>query len=156
MAKKLQNIRIIERNIAGALICSNNGKYLLGKSQSGASFAGAWCILGGGIEKNESQEEAIIREVAEESGIDISKATLQLASDARMGESKKTLKTGEEVIAKMRFFDFKVTLHQNSQDIKIKLDKREWSDMKWYDPKEIAMLKLSVPTKLLLEQLEII
>jgi 8-oxo-dGTP pyrophosphatase MutT (NUDIX family) len=153
MTKKL---KIIKRDIAGALICSNDGKYLLGKAQSGAVFTRKWCILGGGIKEGESKEKAIIREVAEESRLDISEAILDLICDSRTGISQKRLKTGEEVMAKMRFFDFKVTLNQTSKDIILEPDKREWSDMRWFTSEEITRLELSLPTKLLLEELKIV
>ncbi|MEK9156354.1 MAG: NUDIX hydrolase [Patescibacteria group bacterium] len=149
--------RRIKRDVVGILICSGDGKFLLGKHHSQLSYGDCfWMIMGGGVEGGESKEEAARREAFEETGVDISQCDLLKIDDTKTGESEKTLSTGERVVCEMRFFDFKVDLSQSSQEIALNPEEREYSEMKWFDTKEISGLVLTPPTRLLFEQLNII
>jgi ADP-ribose pyrophosphatase YjhB (NUDIX family) len=55
--------------VARALIFDSEGKILLGK-RAGGQGEGKWSLIGGKPEEGESMEEAIIREVKEEIGVD--------------------------------------------------------------------------------------
>jgi len=45
-----------------------DGRFLMIRRASGILAGGAWCFVGGGIERGESQPEAVVREFAEEVG----------------------------------------------------------------------------------------
>ena len=58
--------------VLGVII--RNGKILIGKKQKGyhpMNLDGKWHVIGGKVEENETEEEAIKREVKEETGLRI-------------------------------------------------------------------------------------
>lgn len=50
------------------IVVHRDGKFLLIKRAPGLLAAGAWCFVGGGIERGELQRDAVVREFAEEVG----------------------------------------------------------------------------------------
>ena len=60
------------RTVVKALI-TNRGDILIGKKEekTGHPISGEWHILGGHLEKDEEVEEAVKREVKEETGLDV-------------------------------------------------------------------------------------
>ena len=61
--------------VACALI-DDDGRVLLAKRPEGRTLAGLWEFPGGKIEPGERPEEALIRELAEELGIDVTESCL--------------------------------------------------------------------------------
>lgn len=61
------------KNYAVIAIVENNGRILVGKKieKSEKFLSNTWHIPGGKIGKNETDEEALIREIQEEAGIEI-------------------------------------------------------------------------------------
>ncbi len=58
--------------VGSAVLIEKDGKYLLGKrNKPDHSYQGVWVIPGGGVHDNETTEEAAIREIKEETGLDI-------------------------------------------------------------------------------------
>ena len=58
--------------VLGVII--KNGKILIGKKREGyhpMNLGGKWHVIGGKMEENETEEEAIRREVKEETGLEI-------------------------------------------------------------------------------------
>ena len=54
-----------------AIIISSNGKFLLHlRDNKTTRLPDQWCLIGGGIDKNETSEQASIREIKEEIGQD--------------------------------------------------------------------------------------
>lgn len=130
-------MRIIERDIVGAFIFSSDNKVLLGNNKKGGTYENQLVVPGGGIENGETELEAIKREVLEEIGIDISDAQISQIDKISTGESKKTIhETGEEVLMKMRFYDFKVSLADESKNIKLKFED-DFEKADWYTAKEL-------------------
>ncbi|MBI3114568.1 MAG: NUDIX hydrolase [Candidatus Harrisonbacteria bacterium] len=87
-------MRTIHRDIVGALIFSRDGKLLqaLKDPKGGGVYPiECWHIPGGGVEEGETKEAALVREVREETGIDIAPYTIELLDDTNDGESEKTL-----------------------------------------------------------------
>ncbi len=54
---------------AGTLFyCVSTGRTLLVKRSAGSDYPDTWCGLGGGVELGETEDQAVVREVMEESG----------------------------------------------------------------------------------------
>jgi 8-oxo-dGTP pyrophosphatase MutT (NUDIX family) len=112
----------------------------------GGVYVDCWHIPGGGIEKNESQTEALIREIREEVSIDIENVKIDGNTFKCSGESEKTLKNTEErVLVKMKFIDYKVVLNIISSKVKVKLN-GEFVEYKWFDIDELKNIKHTPPS----------
>jgi 8-oxo-dGTP pyrophosphatase MutT (NUDIX family) len=148
-------MRTIHRDIVSALIFSKDGKLLMGMKdpQHGGVYANCWHIPGGGIDKGESQLDALKREMLEEVDIDISSAKVALADDKGTGESEKTLKdTDEKVICIMMFYVYRVDMDKNANDIKAE-PSDELVKLEWVDLAQISNYKLTPPSIQLFERL---
>lgn len=148
-------MREIQREIVAALIISKDGKIFLGMKDpnSGGVYADCWHIPGGGVDEGETKKQAIIREIKEETGIDISQNEFELIDDEDEGESEKILKdTGEKVLCKMKFNVYRVDMDALAKNIKIVLSddlvKYEWADMS-----ELGNRKLTPPSVTLFKKL---
>jgi 8-oxo-dGTP pyrophosphatase MutT (NUDIX family) len=102
--------------------------------RDGGVYADCWHIPGGGIDAGEDQLAALKREVLEETGIDISSATISLADDKGRGKAEKKLKnSGETVLCNMTFSVYRVDLPKDASEIELQpqddLVKLEWIDM---------------------------
>src|SRR5262245_63796323 len=62
--------------VAACVLLGREGRILIAKRPQGRSLAGLWEFPGGKVEPGESPEHALIRELAEELGIDIAAADL--------------------------------------------------------------------------------
>lgn len=62
--------------VAACVLLDGEGRILIAKRPPGRSLAGLWEFPGGKVEQGESPEHALIRELAEELGIDIAAADL--------------------------------------------------------------------------------
>ncbi len=62
--------------VAACVLLDGDGRILIAKRPEGRSLAGLWEFPGGKVEPGESPEHALIRELAEELGIDIAAADL--------------------------------------------------------------------------------
>ncbi|MBI4999408.1 NUDIX hydrolase [Candidatus Gottesmanbacteria bacterium] len=56
------------RHLVVHAILEKDGKILLGKRSSRLSGAGKWCMPGGFLDRDETAEEAVLRELLEETG----------------------------------------------------------------------------------------
>ena len=52
-------------------IIERAGRYLMIRRPDDIRAGGYWCFVGGGIEEGESQEQALVREVREEVGLEV-------------------------------------------------------------------------------------
>lgn len=131
------------RDIVGAFIFSADGKLLLGK---GGVYGDDWLVPGGGIEEGESKLAAVKREVTEETGIDLAGAHIERIAGALTGESEKMLRdTGERVLVKMRFYNFRIDLPDVAQNITLKTED-DFTQAKWVALGDLSGLKLSPPS----------
>ncbi len=149
-------MREIHRNIVGILMVSKDGRIFIVKSNPAyrGSYEEYWVIPGGGIEEGESTNDAAIREILEETGIDISKYNLELINSTRTGSTEKTLKkTGERVFVKMNFWEYRVVLHDTTADLVSITLSEEHSEYKWLLPSGLSEVKLSPPTEGLCREL---
>jgi 8-oxo-dGTP diphosphatase len=62
--------------VAACVLLDSEGRILIAKRPPGRSLAGLWEFPGGKVEQGESPEHALVRELAEELGIDIAPADL--------------------------------------------------------------------------------
>ena len=140
-------IRQIEREIVSAMIFSGEGKLFLGRKdpRKGGVYSDCWHLPGGGIEAGESYREALVREVFEETGIDILNCGVELIDDSGKGESRKILETGEEVLCKIRFFVYRVNISKNAEEIKVVLND-DLAEYCWVDLRRLSGIKLTPPS----------
>jgi 8-oxo-dGTP pyrophosphatase MutT (NUDIX family) len=148
-------MRRIKREIVSALIFSKDGKLFQGikDPNKGGVYSDCWHIPGGGIEDGENKKETLLREVIEETGIDIKSYKINLIDDSGRGESKKVLKTGEEVICEMEFNVYKVTIHdRNADEIEVHLCD-DLVSCRWTEIKDLKDIKLTPPSLELFKRL---
>lgn len=142
-------MRKIKRDTVACLIFSKDGKLFQGMKDptGGGVYADCWHIPGGGIEVGESKIQAVIREVREETGIDIRPYSIELVDDSGHGESEKILKdSGEKVIAEMTFNVYKVVVTDKTADqIKVKLSD-DLVKCQWTEISNLSFLKLTPPS----------
>ena len=62
--------------VAACVLLNGDGRILIAKRPPGRSLAGLWELPGGKVEPGESPEHALVRELAEELGIEIAAADL--------------------------------------------------------------------------------
>lgn len=145
-------MRVIYRDIVGAFIFSNDGYILLGKSNRG-TYEGMWLVPGGGIEGGESKEQAIIREVKEETGLDVDEASLEFMDETLTGESIKILKETEEtVLGKYTFYNFVINLNTDHKSILV-ASMDDFTDAAWHSIESLKDLPLPPPTITTLKKL---
>mgnify|MGYP001617301328 CR=1 FL=1 len=146
-------MRQIQRDIVGALLISGDGQVLLGQNKPGGVYEGRWLVPGGGIHDGESKEQAVIRELREEVGIDITKGHIELLDFVQTGVTEKTLRdTGERVVVDMTFYNFKVTFDQPADDIRISLDD-DLGEAEWFSPDKFTEMIFSPSVEMLLKHL---
>lgn len=85
------NKKIIEV-VALALSCSLDGKFLLARRSLGHSGAGCWEFPGGKIESGESQKQALVREINEELGFDLSSLNIEFIAENTHKYQKKLVR----------------------------------------------------------------
>ncbi len=146
-------MRTINRDIVAAIIFSKDNKMLQALRASSGVYPGCWGIIGGGVDDGEDKRVALDREFMEEAGIDISGYPAEIIDEAE-GVSEKTLKdTGERVIAKMKFYTYKVVIDdKDSSDIKITLND-EHVQYRWSEISDLKDLKLTPPSVVLFKKL---
>ncbi len=121
--------------------------------KDGGVYADCWHIPGGGIDSGEDQIQALIREVREETGIDITPSQIELLDDVGRGEAEKVLKdTGERVLCHMIFNVYKVVLDKSADEVQVSLDD-DLISFKWVALEELPGLKLTPPSVALFERL---
>ena len=136
-------MREIERTIVSGLIFSNDGKLLMGLKDptKGGVYSDCWHIPGGGVDEGESLENALRREVQEETGIDISKARVIPVVLVGSGSAEKTLKeTGEVVLCHMKFNRFEIYLDQNADEVQLHLGD-DLVETRWFSKEELGSVK---------------
>lgn len=129
------------------MIFSKDGKLFQAKrGNNHLVYPETWHIPGGGIDEGETHEQALVREMQEEIGLDLSGYPLELIDDKGTGESEKILESGEKVFAKMRFFVYKIQLDKNADEINIVLEPAEYVTYQWTNIEDIKNLKLTPPS----------
>ncbi len=142
-----------DRIIVSAVLISQNNKILLGKIRNGGVYPDCWHIPGGGIEPNESKQDALTREIKEETGIDISRYEVELLSDSDSDKTIKTDKgTGDKFLVTMHFNVFKINLDMTADKVNVNLSD-DLVEYKWVPFKELKNFKLTPPSEKLFRKL---
>ncbi len=145
-------MRTIHRDIVGAFIFSSEGKVLLGYNKKGGVYQGLLTPPAGGIEENETELDALKREVTEETGIDISGEEINKIEGFSTGESEKVLKdTGELIHVEMKFYDYEVKLSHPSSDVALHFDS-DYGKANWYSPKDLNDKPITQTAKITLQK----
>jgi len=136
-------MREIQRVIASALILSKDDKLLMGRKDpsKGGVYSDCWHIPGGGVNEGETLEQAVIREVQEEVGLNVSNYTLELLPNVGSGKTEKVLKSGEKVICSMEFNRFMIRIEDTfAKDVPVKLNS-DLVEYKWFTREELPYVK---------------
>jgi 8-oxo-dGTP pyrophosphatase MutT (NUDIX family) len=148
-------MRRIKRDIVSALIFSKDGRLFQGMKdlKKGGVYSDCWHIPGGGINEREDQKKALIREIEEETGIDVSPYKIELVDSSGRGESQKALKTGEQVLCEMQFYVYKVMIDdKNADEIEVKLND-DLVNFQWTEIDNLKKIKLTPPSADLFKKL---
>ncbi len=138
------DMKEIKRIIVSAVILSKDNKVLMGRKDpsKGGVYSDCWHIPGGGVDEGEKLEVALVREVKEEIGVDISKYSIRRLPYVDMGTSEKILKeTNEKVLCHMEFNRFEVKINDKTVDeIKLRLND-DLVETKWFTKDELPYVK---------------
>lgn len=149
-------MRTIKRDIAGAVLLSNDNKVLIGKNVKGGVYEDLWVIPGGGIDEGETKEAAARREILEEVGIDVSEADIELIPFQQTGTTEKTLRdTGERVLVDMTFYNIKAQFDRPAAEIPIILED-DFDFAEWVDIGNLSSRKYSPSVEALFTHLGLI
>jgi len=138
---------MIKRTIVCALITSIDNKVLFGKKgdSRGGVYLDKWHIPGGGVEEGEEHSETLIREVMEETGINISSARISLADDLGSATTSKKLPSGEFVPCQMQFYVYNVKLSQKADEVKIRPGD-DFAELLWVPINKVNDYPLTPPS----------
>jgi 8-oxo-dGTP pyrophosphatase MutT (NUDIX family) len=127
---------------------SSDGKVLFGRKDPnrGGVYLDCWHVPGGGIDAGETREQALVREVLEETGLDIENAWIVLIDDTGRGESTKQRPGQPDVLVKMTFAVYKVVLPVASSTVRL-LPSDDLINLKWFKADEIQGLRLTPPAR---------
>jgi 8-oxo-dGTP diphosphatase len=140
-------MKTVKREIVAAMIISRDGKLLLGKKHAdrGGVYVNSWHIPGGGIDVDERPKTALIREVQEETGINVSHYPIKLYDDLGFGESERIYK-GEKVLCQMHFTVYMIQIDdQDASVIETSLDD-DIEKIEWVELKDLKKYELTPPS----------
>jgi phosphoglycolate phosphatase len=121
--------QIFPEPTVGALIRREDGKVLLCDSHK---WPGLYTVPGGHVELGESCEEALVREIREEVGLDIK--VVDLVSIQQVIYPNEFWKKAHFI-----FFDYLCTVDENQT---VKVDANEIQSTIWTDPKDALTLNI--------------
>ncbi len=133
----------INRIIVAALIFSKDGKLLMGTKdpKRGGVYSDCWHLPGGGVEEGETLELALLREVKEETGLDVSRYNPTLILEKGTGVAERTLGTGEIVLHKMEFNRYRIDIKDKlASEIKLHLGD-DLVEARWFSKEELPDIK---------------
>lgn len=137
------------RYVVVGVIQNKDGKIILGKmSKNKGVYPGQWAIPGGGIEEGETLEEALRREMKEETGL-----TLIAFSPTYFNSYKVTKKYEDGRVEDMYMVCFHFLCVPKDTNF---LNNDEFEEMRWVSKEELKNLDLNEATKWLFTKLQYI
>lgn len=136
---KKNEVHDYPRAVVGALIVNKDEKILLAKS---AKWVGKWTVFGGHVELGEKMEDAIKREIKEESG-------LEVEIESRLDFSESIFDKDFNEKKHFIFLDY-VCLCDGQEEVALN-DEFEKDAYKWVSIEEARGLDLAVGTKKIIE-----
>ena len=118
-------------------IIENNGKYLIARRLEPERLKGLWEFPGGTIEKNETENETLIREIKEETNLDV-KPIKKLDSFTKKVNTLEI--TMNFIESKILNDEINIKLEEHDQYSWI--DKTNWKDYEWTELTYIFAKKL--------------
>ncbi|MEM1059772.1 MAG: HAD-IA family hydrolase [Verrucomicrobiota bacterium] len=120
----------------GALITGPDDKWLLVRTHK---WSDKWGIPGGKIKYNEPSEDALRREIAEETGLEIDNVRFEIVQDCR---------EPEEFYRRAHFLLLNYSARASSSQVRLNEEAEEY---RWCTPEEALALDLNRPTRILLD-----
>lgn len=118
-----------------AAVLEKNGLWLIAKRKRGDRFAGLWEFPGGKLERGETPEECLVRELSEELGIGI-----------EVGRCLGSVRYSSPAI------DIELVAYRASH-LSGSFCLQDHEEVRWVSPSEISLYALTEPDKLLLQKL---
>ena len=114
-------------------LVSNDSSYLFLRRRAGRYLGGQWDIPGGTVEKDESSEDAVVRECLEETGL-----------RAKCGELLTHYTNADTEGRDLRFhtMTYRLILERDDLHSQVKISEEEHDDAKWLSLEEAVELPL--------------
>lgn len=143
-------MRRVKKPVAGVVLETRDGYLLFGRS---TIFGGSLIIPGGGIKDGETPHEAAVREIKEETGLDVSGYPAKLIANHRTAKTHKTLASGETVELDLELHDFHIVLDDRNKDSIALTAEDDFKEPVWVHKTEVDAGAISPPTVWLLQEL---
>jgi 8-oxo-dGTP diphosphatase len=118
-----------------AAVLEKNGRWLIAKRKKGDRFAGLWEFPGGKLERGETPEECLARELTEELGIRV-----------RVGRYLGSVRYSSPSLS-IELMAYRVSHRAGSFCL------QDHEEVRWVSPSEIGRFALTEPDRLLLQRL---
>jgi nucleoside triphosphatase len=138
---------MMRRFIAAALLRNTKGEVLVCKMPTdNGVFPGQWGCPGGGMEDDETVEQALRREVREEVGVEITNIqSLYFWDDVRT-----KLRAGQEPIEVYMIYLVHLA---DALSEEVTLERAEFEEYRWVRPQAALELDLNAPNRRAIEQM---
>jgi len=116
--------------VVGIIVENEHGQILMGKKENARIYPGQWILPGGGVDEGESVNEAAVREVKEETNLDITNLTRINFDDGIM---EKVERDGTKNTYHTIFLNYRAKVKPGS---KLRA-KDDMVDLRWFKKEEL-------------------